>query len=39
METNNRKNFLLELIDKVKVLVETEKKIDEQLEAAKAREV
>ena len=38
MELNNRKNFLLELINQVKALVEAEKKIDRQLEEAKAKE-
>lgn len=39
METNDRKNILLELIDQVKKLGETEKEIDQQLEDAKAREM
>ena len=39
METNDRKNILLELIKKVKTLVEAEKAIDQQLEDAKAKEI
>ena len=38
METNDRKSMLLDLISKVKILVEAEKKIDKQLEEAKAKE-
>ena len=39
METSDRKNILLELIDQVRILVETEQAIDQQLEDAKAREM
>lgn len=38
MEENNRKNFLEQLIENVKELLEAEKDIDQQLEKAKARE-
>lgn len=37
MEENNRKNFLLELIENVKKLLETEKEIDKELEQARIR--
>ncbi len=39
MDLNNRKNFLLELIDKVKISIETEKKIDKLLADAKTKEM
>ena len=38
METNDRKSMLLDLIKRVKILAESEKKIDKQLEEAKAKE-
>ncbi len=37
MDENKRKNFLLELINQVKTLVEAEKKLDKQLEEIKAK--
>ena len=38
MEENNRKNFLSELIENVKKLLEVEKEIDKELEQARVRQ-